>query len=1562
MKFNPLFFALLLFLGSADLHAQNLKFSEEPGAFMVEVKKVMQDSRNPLYAKAAAELDTIWMSAPNMAQQAQFATIMQKMAAKGQKAGPIFYLLMRNFRTVLTQPEADVNGFLATLDRASELYDGKTFQKVLENMQLLLEKRQLYSSNFNKLYVVAGSYRFRFDDSKPDQDAPTASAPANDGWDTPSDTAALVLTTTEPLPTITGALLDLQNAEFAMVSGGDSAVFGPSTGAVSLRGGTFVGKGGKFDWTVAGDPSIHAEFTDYSFNVVNPKLTVENALLNDKSRLEKPVQGVFEFRATRRPAGRPATFPRFVSRKNDAVLRNTRKSMTYKGGFSLVGTTVYSTSLTGEPAQLYVTYQDKPGFRAASKRFVLTDSTVAAKIAEFSLPLGQDSVYHPGVRFRYSDDAGQLRLERADGTPYAALPYLDSYHKMNIWAEAMRWDFTKEQAEFYMIVGKKEVPARLESFDYFRKQRFSGIAIDFGFQPLLMAANYTQTKKVQVFSPYDLATQYKQNPNIMRNALETLALDGYFDSNPEADQFRLSKKGILYILANLEKSDYDNFQILSQYQSNSETANASISLKDTLLTVRGVERFVVSDSLKIVVVPADKQVVIGRGRDFTVNGQLKSANFRFTGSGLKFNYDQFFVNLNQVDSITYTPQEKYAKGMTGEVGGHVKYEKGGTFYLSDPKNKSGRQKGGKSPRLVIPEGMTVFFDQEIRNDLKYNREVFFKIPKLDYDSLDKRDVVFLGTFNSDGILPPFKTTLKSMDDNSLGFEYKAPGDMKLYGGKSSAKFSEPLVMDNTGLRSVGTLTHLAASIPAEEMLLTTDSLLASGSEASIREATIGKGYFPKVELKNYSLRWFPKADSMFIVTKGNAFNFYAGTTQLEGGLLLRSAGLYGQGELKRKDSDLISDDIKFNKEGFVANKSQFTVTAGQEKSFRPILLGKNVDVDFNVAKNLVEMTTTASGFGTDSSALDFPYAAYRTSINKARWNIANKTIAMKGDVASSTFTATAADQEGLAFNGSAALYEIEKMTLNVSGVPHIRTADVKIVPDKGVVSVRKNGEMTEFKNARIEIDTLNSSHRLKDANIRITSRNHFEGSATYQYVTSRKDTFNIKMGNFELHEAGAAIASNAKKAKKSAAATTTTGGYYTTARARVTEDDKFLLAPRMQYKGDVNLIAYEPALQLDGLIRPQLKPRPDLSSSWITFKEDGTDSTGIITIKVNKDLKSEVEQPLFAGLHYRSGGGMYLSFLSPKFTDRDRDIYTAQGNLRYDEDSKAFIIMPPPGADSLVNEANAFVFDDQKGIASFRGPLQITEPDLGRAAGRVDVQVDSARYEFNMLMLLNLPALAPISTELATKIVQTNLDEQNSDPAEDDQDRLIAKLASLIGQKAADAYLTTTAAGYKPLFEASPELGASMVLSNLNLRWSDIHGAYFSMGPIGVSNLGRNDINAQMEGQFELRRTDLGDEFSLYLELSPDVWFFMDYAQKQLGIISSDVNFNDQIMAKSQNAKIKDGELIPLGFEEKNLFLDRFSDFYQPALKKARIAKAATAKKDAKKKAEKKKAEATEGF
>jgi hypothetical protein len=115
-----------------------------------------------------------------------------------------------------------------------------------------------------------------------------------------------------------------------------------------------------------------------------------------------------------------------------------------------------------------------------------------------------------------------------------------------------------------------------------------------------------------------------------------------------------------------------------------------------------------------------------------------------------------------------------------------------------------------------------------------------------------------------------------------------------------------------------------------------------------------------------------------------------------------------------------------------------------------------------------------------------------------------------------------------------------------------------------------------------------------------TSRNHFEGSATYQYITARKDTFNIKMQNFELVEVGAGEGKIKRKAKDKPAAG---GKYYTTARADIKEAENLFLSPRIQYKGAINLVAYEPSLKLDGFVKPVIKFRKDFQSSWIVYQE-----------------------------------------------------------------------------------------------------------------------------------------------------------------------------------------------------------------------------------------------------------------------------------------------------------------------------------------------------------------------
>ncbi len=1548
MKRLFLYFTLLIFLTGLRLNAQAVKLSDDPAQFIADVQKMMTMSGNPNYVKAAKNLETLWLdSRLTQSQQKSIVTITKRMVAKGYKpTTPHFEQFFNGTYAAFNGTYAvptEVVGYLTTAAQVVETYDTKSSLKYFETARNLFENRLVYTSNFNRLFAYEGTYSFRFegapDPNKPIEPAKTT--PSNDGWgDVVADSTGILNVTAyekKPLPTVTGAIIEFKNVNLVMLTANDSVPLTQTSGKLAVREGIWVGTGGKMTWETSGSPEIYVAFTGYSFNVGLPKLIADEAKLHYATKLSQPAEGVFEYESKKRGKGQSSPYPKFVSYRNDAQLRGLSKNIRYQGGLSLVGTKLSGASLSQDPSTITISYNGKIAFKSTSRRFELTDSLISSPLATFTTYLGTDSLHHPGIKLSYNDTEGLVKTQPADRrTGFQYTPYSDSYHKMFIEAEMLRWNFIKNEIEFSMISGKTVVPIRFESFNFYKQERFRAMSEQYGFHPLLMAANYIAKQKTPTFAPEEIAEFYKRDMNAVRAAFTQLYFEGYVVTDPKNGLLRLTNKGILYVLANNKQADFDNLQISSLYPANSTTANASIDLKDNVMTIRGVDKFTISDSLKIVATPSDKQIKVLKNRDFSMNGLLTSANFRFNGRDLVFNYDKFFVDLNKIDNITYIPKAAYDKGSKAEVGGDIVYEKSGRIYLNDPTNKSGAKKNSVFPRLNVPEGMTVYFDQADRGNLAYDRKVFFKIPSIDYDSLATQDIVFIGTFNSNGIFPPFKAELRSMPDNSLGFKYIPPATgYKVYGTNTTVKFTKELTMDKQGLRSQGEITHLSARIPTEGMLFLSDSMIANGAQAEIKEATIGKAYFPKVDLRNYTMRWTPKADSMSLTTKGNTFNFYNGTTKLDGRIVLRSTGLYGKGFLRRDDSELTSQDIKFNKDGFLAGESQYKIISATNTT-RPVLLGQNVDVDFNVLKGLVGISTGKNAL--ENTSMEFPFTAYRTSINRAQWNINAKTIAMKGDVATSTFTATAPEQEGLTFNGSSALYEIEKMTLNIGGVPYVTTADAKVLPDKGLVVVHRNGEMMPFKNARLVLDTLNEYHRLKNGNIQVVSRTKFTGDATYLYATVTNDTIPVKMGNFNLQQT-TLTASTSNRLPQSK-----TKSSFTVAKAEIVELDNFVVAPRMQYKGGMTMLAPEPNLQFDGYVKPIIKRRPDLVASWIPFKETPTKDAAL---KVTPTLKNESDLPISVGLHYRAGAdGLYSTFLSAKEARNDQTIFEANGLLRFDDKTKSFRIIPEPKTpDELIDEENAYTFNDAKGTITYQGKLNFINEkgvkegeELFMSAGSVQTNIDSTTYRFNSLLSFNFPANREIITKAAENIVQTNLDEQNSDPAEPNFERLGAKLSALIGRKATDGYIARTAAAYKPLFDASPKFNATLVLSSVDLRWSAPQNAFYSVGKIGVSNLGNTDINAELDGMVEIRKSTRGDEISIYLESSEDVWYYFDWQQDKLALVSSVQEINDFIAIKSKDKK--ETAVLAIGLEERDLFVDRFNSLYRPKPKKTTLAKA----------------------
>lgn len=626
-----------------------------------------------------------------------------------------------------------------------------------------------------------------------------------------------------------------------------------------------------------------------------------------------------------------------------------------------------------------------------------------------------------------------------------------------------------------------------------------------------------------------------------------------------------------------------------------------------------------------------------------------------------------------------------------------------------------------------------------------------------------------------------------------------------------------------------------------------------------------------------------------------------------------------------------------------------------------MLLGKNVNVNFNVTKNIVDIATNEGNFNdSTSSSFDFPYTAYKTNINRAEWNIKNKKISMKGDVEKSVFTSTNTAQEGLAFNGNTAIYDIDQMTFNIGGVPFIKSADAKIMPDKGQVSIRRDANMLPFKNARLTIDTLNGYHNLTNGNIQIVSKNSFTGDASYQFVNVRKDTFNIKMSDFELREV---VAEGDKKAKGK--------NLSTFAHATVKERDSLFLSPKILYQGEIAMLAPTKNLSLNGFVIPVLKKYPKLGGYWIPYKGDKSEE---ITINVDKNLRSN-ESFLFAGLHFRtttSTNGLYPTFLSAKETDEDQDVFVANGVFKRDEPNKLFSITPEGGK---IIASNRYEILDDKGIINLEGKFNLVDSKIAQyvqTTGFAKVRLDTAKHEFNTMMLLNFPISQPLLANMSTKIVKTNLDlGVNEAAVELNSPEFISKVAHVVGDKDIEDYKAKSAREYVPLFKFSPKFLNTIVFSDLQLMWAPKQNAYRSVGKLGISNIGEADINAKVDGYLEIKKNPItGDEVYIFLELSSENWYYMGYKEGEMGVVSSDDAFNALVGAKGEKKGTKDYQVIPIDLGEAMLFRKTFLETYRgikpqvagkkpaDAKKLAEVPKEATQKKDDKKKKEEEK----EGF
>jgi len=1560
-------YIILFFLSLSASFAQNGNGKGVRLPFQDSVRLALENTRNTDAAAVGMALSNVWNG---LGSDLQIVVIKQAklMKKKGFRMRPHVQNYFGALVDAMNIEHADIErltSYLKVAGKVIEHEDANKASTFFINSRAFFRHHALHYEKSTRLYVRDDSYEFDYimtevpaplpDDSTQAESLEDLSAndAANTNWnDEPAaDTTSLAATAywQQPIyiPQPFGAVIRFDKVTLNFATPYDSAFLSNTKGTFQMSDNIFIGEGGRFDWTSVSlsSDSVYADMKQYYFDASRPRMKAEQVKMIYKGKVDGQIDGVFEFNSVRHKDSLAASFPKFVSyESNIPILGLGDKTLKYTGGFALNGRKIFSASLGGGSAKIEVMGLTTRKFEAQSSLFEFRDSSIVSRNAAVEIYQGNDSIFHPGVQLTYNYARKVLTMQRSKGV-LKDTPFTSSYFRVDFTGDVLRWalkgDSTgSDSLNIFTSAGLSQAPMVLESQDFFDPNDFKQLkGVGFSFHPLVIVANYANNNGVREFNSADLIRPTGKSFNEIHGAMTFLAQKGMIDYDLHTGRIRVKDKVLHINDARKNDSDYDNMKIHSIVNG---PANATINFPKGYMTVRGVEEFKISDSLNVVIKPDSSVITLLQNRDIKFNGKITAGNFEINGKDFMLKYDSFFINLNHIDSIRFYVTELNAKGQpvrrrvnNAMVGadstaaaaggldtGHNKTQ--GTLFINRPDNKSGREKVPNFPRLDASAGGVIYFDRKEVLDGAYDRSVFFVVPPFKLDSLSDADpaaINFQGTFVSSGMFPSFKEKLHTQADKSLGFSHAVPASgYQLY--NTGGKLFGAMGLDNSGIRATGKIEYLAATVESQDFVFYPDSVVGRGNVGELKESQFGAAWYPQITLPEFRLKWLPKQDQFSLKNLRDPFSLYNATAQLEGELIVSKTGTSGKGKIITRGSELKSDQMTFSAKDFGARHASFQVkTTNPDK---PALAGKDVRLKFDLAQNVAELSPEMEG----EAAFEFPYAQFKTSITDARWDLNTQKVTMTKDadvpLEESYFYTTRKDLDSLVFNAEKAEYDIKTQQLKVSGIPYIVVADAKITPDHNEVLILENSKIGQLKNTTIVLDTLNSFHRLTEGVVDIMSRKEFSGYATYQYVNALNDTFAIKMTDFHLEP----IDETHKAHTRRLGHHVTEATQQTVGVGAVADKDNLMIAPRIFYKGDMTMYATRPALQLQGFVKLDLRKIKGYNT-WLHHVQNGDETD----IYLDFD-KATTEEGLKAqaGLHFADDNSLYITFVFDKKNQDDEDFFLPSGSLYFD--STEFRIEDRQKAAGEKLSGKVFAYNEDKQEVRFEGPVNFFKGGLkdfkitASALGSGNLETNDIKMNSFIIAEMNIPSQA--YELMAKNIMEVIKNEGVAEEALGDQTELLYKIADIVGERAAKDYEAKALQAYVPLATV-PGLAKPLVFSSVNLKWSQKFKAFYSTGNLGLSNIGKNDINGAFDGFMELRKNEDGMQvFHVFFKVSPDAWYYYGYEDNRLMIQSSDPVFNDLIAKKSNASKAKVGELvfIPGSDPETLAFISRFRKDY----------------------------------
>ncbi len=1252
------------------------------------------------------------------------------------------------------------------------------------------------------------------------------------------------------------------------------------------------GKGGRIDWQRAGyDPDqVYANLNKFyiKLKMKISSFNADSVEFFDYRYFDTPISGYLEEKVLAARRGDKALYPAFTSYTKHWKIPEIFKDVDFSGGFKIQGAKLLGVGDANNLVTLTFKREGKKFVTLQSQHFSIQPSRMRSQYATITIHHEQDSIYHSGLRMNFSNGSRVLSLIR-DAKGLRADPFFNTFHKLDMFVEAVYWDMDEDVIDFDMIKGMNKQPAYFTSSNRYSLYHFNKLQSYDKNHPLSELKKYTDSQMSDVVYIVEYARYLKMPYEHVKLQLLSLAHQGFVIYNSDEDLVRVKDRTQFYLDARSGLVDYDVIAFVSD---STKFTNAELKLDSFDLRINGVHKIILSDSQNLIIEPGDKHViddeyiVVSKNRDFIFNGIITAGRFSFKASGCTFDYHLFKLDMPQIDSLWF-----WVDGDPLPTGGRERREVhtvlenlSGDILIDHPTNKAGLKPYKQYPIFNSKEDSYAYYDKKTIENGVYTRDRFYyRVNPFVLNSLAEirtQDIEFDGYLNSGGIFPNIAHPLRVMNDYSLGFMTDTPeGGLTAYGDKGVVH--QTISLSNRGLRLNGSLDYLKSKTTGEDFVFYLDSMNVH-AEAFNLQSTMGAVEYPMVNGTQVYQHWLPYQEKMDIYSKENYINMYDEETNLEGMLSLTPLGLDGEGKLHYDIAVMESNYYDFKNLSYHSDTVSFIDDGWQLSNFQ-------ADADYVKRKVLF-----SSNDGT--SLVEFPVNQYICYMDEATWFMdSDESMYSKKDatieeelaglsrkdladmtIEGSQFISTHPDQDSLSFISARALFNSSKKKISAEGVALIRVADAAIFPNDQKVVIRKGAIMDPLVNSGILANTTTKYHELDSATIHINGRHDYRGSGDYIYVDMNRKRQTIHFTDISVDTT-----------------------LQTVAMGTVFKENDFTLSPAFNYYGDVYLEASRKTLEFSGGFK--LKTNCISGDNWIAFKSIVEPENVLIPIPKQPRVPDISKKRKYIGIVNNSTRKeVYSIFLENKIDYFDSILMSAQGYITFDYSSNEYRIS---SEDKLLQDSrpdNYFSLNSKTCKTFAEGDIQfdIRTQDVGLQSygsisekdGKADIRVASA---------LDFHFSEKAINEILSVLSMTYYD--NYDLSSDFYQKVAG---GFMGIDAADKYISKVFMGQQKKIPL--ELQHTIFINEMKMRWHKQTGSYISKGDINIGGIGKNRIDGVFPGYVEYRKIRSGDELNIYLEFDGD-WFYFNYRLNVMQVLSSVDKFNQIIKEelKDKGAKNK---------------------------------------------------------